>query len=311
MRKIAYSCSFVPPEWIAAHGFKPVRLVPQNRSSGHEGVCSYMQAFLEEASNGEYAGAVATTLCDQMRRGAETIPVSAPVFLMHVPKTADSVHAARYYADEIRRLGRFLIEMGGRKPDHADLRQSMEKIQSEREASLSAAPLLSGTAFSRALRQMQAGEKIEWAESFQKGGIPVAVIGGPLVRDDLYIFEIIESAGGRIVLDGTEGGERTLPRRFKRQRLRFEPFEELCDAYLSIPDIAKRPNNEIFIWLRRMIKQRQPRGIILLRNVWCDLWHAEAGRLREWLNMPLLDMEGSASRMRNRTRVQAFMEVLE
>ena len=44
---------------------------------------------------------------------------------------------------------------------------------------------------------------------------------------------------------------------------------------------------------------------ILLRQVWCDLWHAEVKRLRDWLDLPLLDLDlnGDDPVARNRTRV--------
>ena len=91
-----------------------------------------------------------------------------------------------------------------------------------------------------------------------------------------------------------------------------DTLSELCDAYLAIPDVGWRPNHGLFVWLRDHIAARGVRGVVLLRNVWCDLWHAEVARLREWLPVPLLDidLDGEPAVGRNRTRVQAFMEAL-
>ena len=52
------------------------------------------------------------------------------------------------------------------------------------------------------------------------------------------------------------------------------------------------------------------KGVILVRCVWCDLWHAEIHRLREWLAVPLLDMDLDGEDPVNRctTRIQAFLE---
>ena len=33
------------------------------------------------------------------------------------------------------------------------------------------------------------------------------------------------------------------------------------------------------------------RGVILVRCVWCDLWHAEFARLREWLKLPSVEID--------------------
>ena len=61
---------------------------------------------------------------------------------------------------------------------------------------------------------------------------------------DYAFFDLVERAGGRVVLDATEGGERTLPRPFDPARLAADPFEELADAYFdAIPDAFRRPNS--------------------------------------------------------------------
>ena len=56
---------------------------------------------------------------------------------------------------------------------------------------------------------------------------------------DYIIFDLIEQLGGRVVLDGTEGGERTMPARFDPERVREDPLGELVRAYFdTIPDEA-------------------------------------------------------------------------
>ncbi|MCK5147739.1 2-hydroxyacyl-CoA dehydratase [bacterium] len=323
MRSIVYSCSYVPPEWIAAHGFRPVRLVPYSGTECLQretaGICHYMHRFLEQASQFDAAGVVVTTLCDQMRRGVECInsPSAASLsslFLMHVPKTMNSVGAVRYYHEELKRLSRFLINLGGALPDEAHLIEVMIDYQQKRDNLFNHRSDMSGVAFSRFLRSFQAGGLLDLCEDATKSKklIPVAILGGPMSIEDLGILDLIEEAGGEIVLDGTEGGERTMPRAFHRQRIHIDPFMELVEAYWSIPDVARRPNDSLFIWIKNQLAQRHMRGIILLRNVWCDLWHAEVMRLREWLDIPLLDidLDGESATARNRTRIEAFMEAL-
>ncbi len=74
-------------------------------------------------------------------------------------------------------------------------------------------------------------------------GIGLAVLGGPLMETDYTFFNLIEQAGGRVVLDATEGGERTLPRRFDPEKLSSDPLRELSEAYFDcIPDAFRRPN---------------------------------------------------------------------
>jgi hypothetical protein len=33
------------------------------------------------------------------------------------------------------------------------------------------------------------------------------------------------------------------------------------------------------------------RGLVLRRYVWCDLWHAEWQRMKEWSPVPLLEID--------------------
>jgi benzoyl-CoA reductase/2-hydroxyglutaryl-CoA dehydratase subunit BcrC/BadD/HgdB len=110
-----------------------------------------------------------------------------------------------------------------------------------------------------------------------------------------------------------ETGERTMPRDFHRQRLNEDPFLELADAYFGhIPDAFRRPNSELYRWMKREFDSRDVRGLILVRKVWCDLWHGESARLRDWLDIPFLDLDldGKNSRARNKNRIQSFMEVI-
>ena len=56
MKRVLYRSPFIPAEWIAAHGFEPVRLIPSSASTDGpvpdaEGVCPFMRGFINEASS--------------------------------------------------------------------------------------------------------------------------------------------------------------------------------------------------------------------------------------------------------------------
>lgn len=143
----------------------------------------------------------------------------------------------------------------------------------------------------------------------------MALIGGPLLREDIELFQLIEQVGGRVVLDGTEGGGRTLAAPLDRDGLEADPFAELARMYFgSIPDPFRRPDGMLQEWLGREIAARGVRGVIVHRYVWCDKWHAQVYRLRETLSVPVLDLDeagdGLGSRARRLTRLQAFVETL-
>ncbi|NLE59331.1 MAG: hypothetical protein GX616_13300, partial [Planctomycetes bacterium] len=88
MTTVLYSSPFVPPEWIAAHGHRPERVVPGaggEASPGITGVCPYLRAFVQHVRTQPRVGAVVlVTSCDQMRRGHEILGAESrvPAFLM-------------------------------------------------------------------------------------------------------------------------------------------------------------------------------------------------------------------------------------
>ncbi|MEW6073486.1 MAG: 2-hydroxyacyl-CoA dehydratase family protein, partial [Planctomycetota bacterium] len=144
-------------------------------------------------------------------------------------------------------------------------------------------------------------------------GVPLALLGGPLTAADHGLVGAIERAGGCIVLDGTEGGERTRRAPFDRRRLGIDPLGALVEAYFgTIPDVFRRPNDALFAWVRAGVRERKARGVVLLRHVWCDLWHAEVRRFQDQLDVPVLDvdLDGEPAMNRDLVRIQAFLEEL-
>jgi benzoyl-CoA reductase/2-hydroxyglutaryl-CoA dehydratase subunit BcrC/BadD/HgdB len=105
-----------------------------------------------------------------------------------------------------------------------------------------------------------------------------------------------------------------LPAAFDRERVRADPLGELTRAYFgTIPDVFRRPNDELYRWLGQELAARQVRGILLHRYVWCDIWHAELARLKQWSPVPVLEIDecdDDASLGRTAGRIEAFLEML-
>jgi benzoyl-CoA reductase/2-hydroxyglutaryl-CoA dehydratase subunit BcrC/BadD/HgdB len=328
MKTIAYSSPFVPAEWIAAHGLRP-QWLRLRMSSGRpqiavtRGICPYAGALIDAALSGiDAASLVLTTACDQMRYAAAVIESrgKCPIFLLNIPSTWQRAEVRKLYVDELKRLGRFLVQFGGKSPDNADLTQVMLAYDRARLAVHSARNNLSAREFAEAIAAVRgplpnisvSGPDIGTS---QTDGIPLAVLGGPLLEPDYTFFNLIEQAGGRVVLDATEGGERTMPRPFDPAKVLSDPLHELADAYFDyIPDAFLRPNNRLYEWLGCELAARQVRGIVFRRYVWCDLWHAELHRLKEWSPVPVLDIDAgsddSIAPNRVQGRIEAFMEML-
>ncbi len=295
MKTVAYSCVYVPAEWIAAHRLQPVRVQPSSRAADvageREGVCHYLRWFVNAVCREGAADAVVvTTVCDQMRRAPELISLFSgiPVFLMHVPATWQSPTAMKYYIDELNRLGDFFVGIGGVKPSDGELADVMLDYEQKR------------------LARSCDNEKAD--------GIPLAIVGGELTSDDSAITDMVRRCGGRIALDATDFGQRGEPGRFDRRNIRRSPLLELASAYFgAIPHAFRRPNSELFRYLRKEIAARGIRGIIFRRYQWCDTWNAELPRFREWAGIPVLDLDGAEEgheTARLLGRVQAFMEML-
>jgi benzoyl-CoA reductase/2-hydroxyglutaryl-CoA dehydratase subunit BcrC/BadD/HgdB len=336
-KMIIYSCPYIPAEWIASHGLKPSRIIPDAAGSDCslipvEGVCPYVRAFISKVINEESAcGVIVTTVCDQMRRAFDIIKCreaspsglrsKLPVFLMNVPNTWQSVASQKLYLDELKRLGRFLVQLGGKSPSNEELAKVMLEYDTARANIRAARGYISSRQYSETIAEFfcnSTNQKFEIRKSkieYPTDDIPLAIIGGPLLKQDFQIFDCIENSGGRVVLDATETGERGICAPFDSRRLRDEPLMELADAYFDgIQDVSRRPNSELYKWLGRELKDREVRGIIFRRYVWCDLWHAEFGRLKDWIKLPVLDIDvagdDDADRHREANRIRAFLETL-
>jgi benzoyl-CoA reductase/2-hydroxyglutaryl-CoA dehydratase subunit BcrC/BadD/HgdB len=342
MKPILSTSPFVPPEWIAAHGLRPGWTRPGSAVGSplrevRRGVCPYAGAWVDAARSGVGATAVvAATTCDQMRYAAALLDRDAgvPVFLMNVPSTWQTLVARQLYRDELERLGRFLVRVGGTAPSASELVRVMLQYDRARSAVRAVRDRLPARRFAEAVVRLRGSDGNE-GSGLSSGsrtvlsetslpedgsypispGVALALVGGPLSEEDFALLDLIDQAGGRVVLDATEGGERTLPAPFDRDLLREDPLDALVRAYFdAIPDAFRRPNHGLYEWLGRELAGRGVRGIVLRRYLWCDTWHAELNRLRRRSPVPVLDLQVGDRDDRAMTRMlgrlEAFLETL-
>ncbi|MBM4153828.1 MAG: 2-hydroxyacyl-CoA dehydratase [Lentisphaerae bacterium] len=316
---VIFASSFVPPEWIEAHGLRPSRVAP--RAAGaveREGLCPFAGAFAAAADGPDVAAAVFTTTCDQMRRAAEIGGDGgrAERFVMHVPSTWQTPAAHRLYREELGRLGRFLVRLGGHGPAPGELAACMERREAMRDEVLARRPRLTSRAHGDlAMRFHETGVLPPASDTVPaSGGSPLMLLGGPMRREDLGLFDTIDRSGGCVAVDGTESGEREWPRRFDRRRMGGDPAGELADAYFGhIPAVFRRPDSGLFDWLAAALRATPVRGIVVVTHPWCDAWRAEVPRIRDASPVPVLalDLAGAgASAGEGSTRVEAFLEAL-
>ena len=145
-------------------------------------------------------------------------------------------------------------------------------------------------------------------------GTALALVGGPLLRSQLDLFDAIESAGGRVVLNAAEPGERCLLPPLPVLLPGQPPLAALAGHYFDHSvDVFHRPNSRLYAWLGTRLGERGARGIVLWVHVGCDLWRAEAASLREAFGLPVLVLDEHEARgvgQRDLTRLCAFVESL-
>lgn len=229
------------------------------RSAASEGCCIWPRTFTEQAESGAFNCAVAAVTCDQARRSVEQWSRSSPVPVFHfnVPATAGPP-ALKLYKSECRRLAAFLCGVSRlEQPD-----------------------------FTAAYHPEAGCDSIS-----PSGGIPLCLLGSHAPFPLHVMSEFLSEAGACIVIDGTESGPR------------FHHSISLSDSFCSSPldqaaeetfygtfDISTRPNSSFYRWLSIEIKKHQPKGVIVARNSWCDLWSVETIRIRNWLKIPVTEI---------------------
>jgi hypothetical protein len=94
-----------------------------------------------------------------------------------------------------------------------------------------------------------------------------------------------------VVLNACESGQRCLPAPLDAQAASADPLAQLRRMYFdSIPDAFRRPDSLLENYLRTHLAGSGARGVVLIRQVWCDLWHAWTQRLGGLCPLPVLDV---------------------
>lgn len=315
---------WIPPEWIAAHGFQPrgawcaedfhLQSLPLSA-----GVCAFSEAVVHHARTRTDCAVVLATTCDQMRRSHDLLAVSSltRVFLFNVPASCESPVAHRMFQAELERLGRFLQEMGGRIQSPEELARLAEDRGRARRRLIDAAPSCPARQFAEAVSRYHWDGTSDPHEPAlaSAGATPLAIVGGPMTRGHWGLLDTIEAGGGRIVLNATEFGERSLAPEMPPGEFAADPSGAAARHHVRYcVDVFQRPNTRLYAWLRERMTARGVRGIVLWTHVGCDLWRAEAQHQRECCGLPVLHVDADEldkCSPRALGRIQAFLEMLQ
>jgi hypothetical protein len=257
-----------------------------------------------------------------MRRAADTIMGCAgnPLFLLNLPATWQTAASRRLYRAELHRLSQFLQRHGGCLPTAAGLRAEMCNHDKRREQIHHWIKRSAARPAAEAMAEFFSGAPLpERAGQTRPQGVPLALVGGPMCASQWEVLDRIEGAGGCVVLNAVEPGERcllpTFPAAARAPGRSLEGLLDiLCDHYFDhVVDVFQRPNSRLYAWLQRRLAATCPRGIILWVHVGCDLWRVEAASLRESFAMPVLVLDApevGGNSLRDQNRIGAFVESL-
>lgn len=320
-QSIAVTGPLIPDDRIRARGFVPVSLTPSvsARHPPTAGVCAVAHGWAEALVAGEarFAAAVLTTRCDQLRRAAEALRgrTRLPVFVMNIPATCGTEAARRQYHDELERLEGFLSRLEG-------------------GAAAVEPGLARGDAGGLSVSPGRGAQAAAGGESAAQGRHRVGLLGCCLTEADVDMVEMLRQLGLQIAFNATESPldevekRLTAPLRTVGGSVNEDapapvmavdcvcsvPVRAISlDSFDLCPAIAQRPNARFFEWLRQVGQSAQLEGWVLLRQPWCDLFHAELPRLKSETALPWLDLEtGACPAVESlRTRAEAFAEALE
>ena len=326
--QVFYVSPWMSPEFIEAHGLEPRGAWfadEPNHLPPAAGACAFAQTLIRLAETHPNSAVVFPSHCDQLRRGFDAVARAAPgrVFLFNLPATWQTAVGERIFRAELERLGGFLVRLGGRPPSAVDLAITMGRYAVARCRLLEAAGRLPARSYCEALARFHWDGTLDVSQQGsapQPGSIPLALVGGPLPPRQMHVLDVIERAGGRVVVDATETGERSLgPGQDADQGHAADEtvpdlLQRLTHSCLErCVDVFQRPNTRLYLWLKQRLSTRQVRGILLWHFIGCDLWRAEAQPLQDAFGLPVLLLEAHEAPtdpLRRSGRIQAFLESL-
>lgn len=312
--------------------------------------CPYVRSCLGEAleKRSEYAdNLIIVNSCDAMRRLYDAwrhYVRGTFIYLLDLPRD-DSAKDIQYYQDNLQSLINELEEKFKIKISEDLLYQAILLCNKTREllaelsdlyinekVSLSALEFLQMVKGSMVFPQEEYNRLLEkFIKDAKKeenilsncSGIrnksKILITG--TIMDDLSIAEVIEDYGGKIVFVDMCTGNRYFQNQIPlktSKKINNNPLKLLAEYYLSKTPCPRMMNLEKrWEYLLKIIKDNQVEGVIFYNLKFCDTSFFELPIIRERLQkygISSLCLEGefaSSTSGRIKTRIQAFLEVLE
>ncbi len=342
-RAMGILCSYVPGEIIHAAGLVPVRVrgtaAPLRYAEAHlpSFTCVLCRSSLDQALGGDLgflAGVVLAHSCDAMQALADLWRMNAPAshFVDTVMQPTNlGIPAARpYLLAELSRFRERLAGFVGRPITDDDLRASIALYDETRRlvgeldrlrdrlpaawlfAVLDAAQAMPREQFNPLLAALLAGRAAELAGRLNREGPRLFLTGA--VLDEPRLLDLIDDLGAQVVGDDLCSGSRPF---LGQVGTEGDPLAALADYSLQRPPCPAKlhPAHDPGRYLLGQARQVQADGVVFVLEKFCEPHAFDYALVRpvlERAGLPslLLEMEQTPSLEALRTRLQAFVEML-
>jgi benzoyl-CoA reductase/2-hydroxyglutaryl-CoA dehydratase subunit BcrC/BadD/HgdB len=337
---------------MRASGAIPVRLAGCSAEAEESGekylradACSFCRSclggFESDPLQRQVDAVVAVSTCDMARRLPESIERYArvPAWTLYLPRTAEELPPR--LAEFRRQLSMLSDWLGGLTGTTASaealdsaiagqnrLRRMLRELDARRASpgranrppTVRGSEVLNLTAMTwlleperaeELLRERPGSDRSDRSDESDRTRRPRLLLGGSmLAEDDRWLVEMLEEKAD-IVADTLCTGTRWFADDIDAGGDRLAA---LARFYFSrTPCACRRPNDRLYDFARRLIRERGVRGVVYKTLLYCDAWGFEARRLHAELGLPVLHIDSDYSgqnREQVRTRVEAFMETL-
>lgn len=322
-----------PRALIRAHGFHPMEIWAPASARPDSGsvhfqayACSIVTrgaAFLLDGGFDAVDAVLVPHGCDALQGLGSVlrdfITERPPVLTLYAPRTRRGVDLD-YLIAEYQRLGRTLVEVGGRVPTAADWVQAFDVEGAadqamrglyERRADLSDRDFYTAVRAREYLLPEDFTALVDNLRDSRPGtGIPIILSG--IAADPLDVLDVVNEAGAHVVADDLSTGSRRLLPQVKDT----DPWRRLAHAYLSGPVDPTRadPIRERVRHLRDLVRQTGAAGVLTIAPPFCEPEQFYLPAMRSGLDVPVLYLEhesGTDIDGQLVGRIEAFVETLE
>lgn len=340
-RAFGYLCTYAPLEVLHAAGFTPVRLMqlsgPVALANAHlpSFACAPARAVTERMLGGELDsldGVLFTHTCDTMQCMADIWCMAGPGFMVipfSLPTVLSHPNAQAYLVAELRQLAAILESEFGLPVTEGALRVSIALYNEQRRLlsalyehrgsfsveqlwSLTMAGMLMPVEEHNVLLQSSLPGTEAMLDASGKG--PAVILVGA-VLDDPIVPQLVDELGGWMVGDDLCTGSRYFDTLVDETG---EPFAALAERHLqrapcAVKYDAANPRAERLL---RLLRTTEAQGVIFVLPKFCDphaFDYVLRARALDEAGVPhlLIETEVTAPTGQLRTRLQAFIEMLE